>query len=275
MRSDAVIRLFSFVALAHAKEASEVADTMQGKVAERMLQSWGPRLIAFDSTMLAKGRRSANCEGCSSCSSAGSRRLSTASAADSRLTSTSKKDCCAFCFGNLENLKEANVERMPCGHGMHKSCAQWFIELEYRQSLMPENMGDVPYPEDYDQRMKDEGYADENDEDGGGRRINRPHRDLLKSKTGELTAAVKSIDISKDDSEQVDVDALFGTLSRWSVEKGFGFVKPEDGSEDLFCQAKSLVDGEGSVSQGDAVTFIKKWNELKGKHEAVNIRKRA
>eukprot|EP00420_Gonyaulax_spinifera_P035775 CAMPEP_0197871622 /NCGR_PEP_ID=MMETSP1439-20131203/1978_1 /TAXON_ID=66791 /ORGANISM="Gonyaulax spinifera, Strain CCMP409" /LENGTH=40 /DNA_ID= /DNA_START= /DNA_END= /DNA_ORIENTATION= len=36
-----------------------------------------------------------------------------------------------------------------------------------------------------------------------------------------------------------------GTLKRWNDEKGFGFIQPQDGGDDLFCHVSGLLDGEG------------------------------
>eukprot|EP00746_Dinoflagellata_sp_MGD_P017393 gnl/MRDRNA2_/MRDRNA2_139917_c0_seq1.p1 gnl/MRDRNA2_/MRDRNA2_139917_c0~~gnl/MRDRNA2_/MRDRNA2_139917_c0_seq1.p1 ORF type:complete len:165 (-),score=38.19 gnl/MRDRNA2_/MRDRNA2_139917_c0_seq1:37-480(-) len=63
-----------------------------------------------------------------------------------------------------------------------------------------------------------------------------------------------------------------GTLKRWT-DKGFGFIKPDDGPDDIFCHVSALVDGEGSVVEGDRVIFEVKFNEQKGKDQAANVQK--
>ena len=52
---------------------------------------------------------------------------------------------------------------------------------------------------------------------------------------------------------------------RWNAEKGFGFIKPDKGDEDLFCHVSALLDGDGSVRDGDRVKFVVQYDERKGK----------
>lgn len=63
-----------------------------------------------------------------------------------------------------------------------------------------------------------------------------------------------------------------GRLVRWNGDRGFGFIRPDDGGEDLFAHVTSLVDGEESVTRGDFVTFVKEWNDRTGKYEALEVR---
>merc|ERR1712187_242307 len=63
-----------------------------------------------------------------------------------------------------------------------------------------------------------------------------------------------------------------GQLVRWNSERGFGFIKPEDGSEDLFAHISALVDGEGSVQESNLVTFMKDFNERKGNYQAYQVK---
>ena len=50
-----------------------------------------------------------------------------------------------------------------------------------------------------------------------------------------------------------------GTMLQWNDAKGFGFIKPENGGEDVFCHVSALLHGEGSVEEGDEVQY-KCWN---------------
>jgi len=60
-----------------------------------------------------------------------------------------------------------------------------------------------------------------------------------------------------------------GIALRWN-EKGFGFIKPDDGGEDLFCHFSSIEDGN-ALPQGGKVAFVKRYDETKGKDRAESV----
>jgi cold shock CspA family protein len=64
-----------------------------------------------------------------------------------------------------------------------------------------------------------------------------------------------------------------GKMLRWNMDRGFGFIAPDDGGADLFCHVRSLKDGEGSVRDGDTVEFKIEYDDRKGKEQAVSVRK--
>jgi len=58
-----------------------------------------------------------------------------------------------------------------------------------------------------------------------------------------------------------------GVVKRWNGDRGFGFVTPDDGSEELFVHMKALQDGNDYLTEGEAVEYEAEWNEQKGKME--------
>lgn len=62
-----------------------------------------------------------------------------------------------------------------------------------------------------------------------------------------------------------------GVLKRWNAEKGFGFLEPTDGGEDVFCHVSAMVDGEGSVREGDLCSYKMTYDERKGKERAADV----
>jgi len=60
-----------------------------------------------------------------------------------------------------------------------------------------------------------------------------------------------------------------GTVARWS-DRGFGFITPPDGSENLFCHVSSLSDGNCLV-EGTPVEYELQFDEKKQKDRAVNV----
>ena len=62
---------------------------------------------------------------------------------------------------------------------------------------------------------------------------------------------------SRSRSPRRDSGKATGTALRWNA-KGFGFIKPDDGGEDLFCHFSSILDGK-ALKEGSQVQFIKKY----------------
>ena len=60
-----------------------------------------------------------------------------------------------------------------------------------------------------------------------------------------------------------------GTVSRWT-ERGFGFITPKDGGEDLFCHFSNIEDGN-SLEPGTVVEFVKIFDDRKGKERAEQV----
>ena len=61
-----------------------------------------------------------------------------------------------------------------------------------------------------------------------------------------------------------------GTIKKFFEDKGFGFVTPDEGGDDVFVHVKDSPDLEG-CQQGDAVTYDAEWDDRKGKYKGVNV----
>lgn len=60
-----------------------------------------------------------------------------------------------------------------------------------------------------------------------------------------------------------------GTVSRWTG-KGFGFIVPDVGDEELFCHFSAITDGN-ALEQGTTVEFESVFDDAKGKLRAENV----
>lgn len=61
-----------------------------------------------------------------------------------------------------------------------------------------------------------------------------------------------------------------GTISRLT-DRGFGFIKQEDGSELFFHRSQVAGDGYDALTQGQAVTYEKGVSQRSGKDEAQRV----
>merc|ERR1712072_1069224 len=61
-----------------------------------------------------------------------------------------------------------------------------------------------------------------------------------------------------------------GTIKKFFEEKGFGFITPDDSSEDVFAHVKECPD-LGGCQPGDAVNYDTRWDDRKGKYNATNL----
>mmetsp|Transcript_96380 Transcript_96380/g.254550 ORF Transcript_96380/g.254550 Transcript_96380/m.254550 type:complete len:96 (-) Transcript_96380:102-389(-) len=64
-----------------------------------------------------------------------------------------------------------------------------------------------------------------------------------------------------------------GTIKKFFTDKGFGFITPDDGSEDVFVHVKDNGgdDAFANVNPGDAVRYDAEWDDRKGKYKAANV----
>lgn len=61
-----------------------------------------------------------------------------------------------------------------------------------------------------------------------------------------------------------------GTIKKFFEDKGFGFVTPDEGGDDVFVHVKDNPSLEG-CQQGDAVTYDAEWDDRKGKYKGTNV----
>mmetsp|Transcript_2256 Transcript_2256/g.2883 ORF Transcript_2256/g.2883 Transcript_2256/m.2883 type:complete len:199 (+) Transcript_2256:216-812(+) len=60
-----------------------------------------------------------------------------------------------------------------------------------------------------------------------------------------------------------------GEAVRWN-ERGFGFIKPDNGGEDVFCHISSIKDGN-MLKEGEKVEYEVHYDERRGKDRAENV----
>jgi CspA family cold shock protein len=65
-----------------------------------------------------------------------------------------------------------------------------------------------------------------------------------------------------------------GTVKFFNIDRGYGFIAPEDGGADVFLHISALeAAGLRSVSEGDRLSFDAVMDQRKGKTNAQNIKK--
>merc|ERR1719387_1393108 len=60
-----------------------------------------------------------------------------------------------------------------------------------------------------------------------------------------------------------------GIVKRWNPEKGFGFITPNGGGEDVFVHKSAISDG-ATLEQGSTVQFVAQWDSSRAKYRALS-----
>lgn len=65
---------------------------------------------------------------------------------------------------------------------------------------------------------------------------------------------------------------LTGTVKAWIADRGFGFITPDTGGEDIFCHFRSIVGDVDRLEIGQRVEFYTEANPRDGRPRAVDVR---
>jgi len=59
-------------------------------------------------------------------------------------------------------------------------------------------------------------------------------------------------------------------LSSCFLQRGFGFIKPSDGGDDVFCHVSAIEDGN-ALREGDDVEYEAEFDDRKNKYRASKV----
>ena len=71
-------------------------------------------------------------------------------------------------------------------------------------------------------------------------------------------------------NNEIEENMPIGKVKMFNDEKGFGFIKPDDGSSDVFFHVSALREGD-EITVGKAVTFEIGVDPKSGKSKAVSV----
>jgi len=62
-------------------------------------------------------------------------------------------------------------------------------------------------------------------------------------------------------SEKVTYRSYSGVVTKWCRIEGWGTIKPDDGSEDLYFDRRACNGSECNIPEGDRVTYTEQWEQ--------------
>ena len=89
--------------------------------------------------------------------------------------------------------------------------------------------------------------------------------------TGAEAQGTSTVRVNASDQTVAEASDVFsGTVKSWIPDKGFGFITPQNGDEEVFVHQKALSDAD-RLYVGDKVTYELFFDEAKQKHRAENV----
>ncbi|SFU95827.1 cold shock protein (beta-ribbon, CspA family) [Methylobacterium sp. 174MFSha1.1] len=71
----------------------------------------------------------------------------------------------------------------------------------------------------------------------------------------------------------MDTTMTIGTVKWFNVQKGFGFIQPDDGGKDVFVHISAVErSGMQTLSEGQKVSYEMETDRRSGKQSAGNLR---
>ena len=71
---------------------------------------------------------------------------------------------------------------------------------------------------------------------------------------------------------EAQTNMLKGQIKKWFDDRGFGFIQPDDGGDDIFARVSVIEGGRGTPQIGTQVTYETIKDPRTGKVRAANVR---